>query len=128
MSEKMFETAVRTKMRFPFRGIVSVEDLWDLSVRDLDSVFKVLNSQLKQTKEESLLDTRTREDKELDIKIEIVKHIVKVKLEEEDLRLKAKERKEQKQRILEILSAKQDESLQSKSEEELRAMLDELDT
>ena len=128
MSEQMFETAVRAKMRFPFRGMVSVEDLWDLTVKDLDSVFKVLNSQLKQTKEESLLDMRTREDKELDVKIEFVKHIVKVKLEEDALRLKAKERREQKQRILEILSAKQDESLQSKSEEELRAMLDELDT
>ncbi len=126
MSEKMFEVAVRTKMRFPFKGLVSVEDLWDLSVRDLDSVFKVLNSQLKQVKEESLLEIKTKEDKELDTKIEIVKYIVGVKLEEENLRLKAKEKREQKQKILEILSVKQDQSLQNKSEEELQSMLDEL--
>lgn len=127
MSEKMFEVAVRTKMRFPFRGMVSVEDLWDLSAKDLDSIFKVLNSQLKQVKEESLLETKTKEDKELDMKIEIVKYVVSVKLEEENLRLKAKEKREQKQKILEILAAKQDESLQNKSPEELQAMLNELD-
>jgi len=127
MSEKMFETAVRTKMRFPFRGMISVEDLWDLPVESLDSIFKTLNSQLKQVKEESLLDRKTKQDKELDTKIEIVKYIVIVKQEEEDLRLKAREKREQKQKILEILATKQDESLQNKTEEELKAMLDQLD-
>ena len=127
MSEKMFELAVRTKMRFPFRGMVSVEDLWDMSVKDLDSVFKSLNSQVKQAKEESLLDTKTKENEILNTQIEIIKYIVAVKLEEESLRLKAKERREQKQKILEIMATKQDESLQGKSIEELTAMLNELD-
>lgn len=126
MSEKMFEMAVRNKFRFPFRGLISVEDLFDLSVENLDSIFKTLNSQLKQVQEESLLNTKTKEDKELDTKIEIIKYIVGIKLEEQDLRLKAKAQKEQKQKILEILSVKQDESLQNKSVEELKAMLDEL--
>lgn len=125
-SEKMFEVAVRTKIRFPFKGLVSVEDLWDLSVENLDSIFKTLNSQLKQTKEESLLNTRTKQDEEIDMKIEIIKYIVKVKQEEENTRLKAKEQKEKKQKIMEILASKQDEALQNKSVEELTAMLNEL--
>lgn len=124
--EKMFEMATRTKMRFPFRGQVSVEDLWDLSPENLDSVFKVLNSQLKQVTEESLLQTKTAANKELDVKIEIVKHIVKVKLEETELKLQAKERKEKKNKIMEILAAKQDQDLQNKSPKELQEMLDEL--
>lgn len=128
MNEKMFETAVRTKMRFPFKGVVSVEDLWDLSVENLDSVYKTLNSELKKATEESLLNTKTKQDKELETKIEIIKYIVKVKQEEELLRLKAKERKEQRQKILEIMAMKQDESLQNKSIEELTAMLNELDS
>lgn len=125
-NERMFEIATRTKMRFPFRGIISVEDLWDLSVTNLDSVFKTLNSQVKQAKEESLLDTKTNEDKILDMQIEIVKYIVKIKLDEEATRLQAKEKKEKKQKLLSILSAKQEEDLQNKSVNELRAMLDEL--
>lgn len=126
MSERMFEVAVRTKMRFPFKGLISVEDLWDLSVENLDSIFKALNSQVKKTKEESLLVTKTKEDETLSTMIEIVKHIVNVKLTEENARFQAKEQKEKKQKIMGILSVKQDADLQNKSVEELKAMLDEL--
>ena len=49
---KLFETATRNKMRFPFRGMISVEDLWDLKLQDLDSVFKLLNKEKKQSDEE----------------------------------------------------------------------------
>jgi hypothetical protein len=126
MSEKMFETAVRNKFRFPFKGMVSVEDLWDLSVENLDSIFKTLNSQVKKVKEESLLDTKTKEDETLSTMIEIVKYIVNVKLAEEKTRLQAKELKDKKQKIMEILATKQDADLQNKSIEDLQAMLDEL--
>lgn len=125
--EKMFETAVRSKFRFPFRGLISVEDLWDLSVESLDLIFKQLNSQIKQVKEESLLGSKTQEDKELEMKIDIIKYIVSTKLEESELKAKAREVKAQKQKIMEILSAKQDEALENKSVEELTKMLNELD-
>lgn len=124
---QLFEVAARSKFRFPFNGQISTEDLWDLSPRSLDIVFKTLNSEMKQIKEESLLNTKTKADKELDMKIDIVKHIVSVKIEEENTKLQAKEKKEQKQKIMEILATKQDESLQNKTPEELKAMLEELD-
>jgi len=125
-NEKMFEVATRSKFRFPFRGLISVEDLWDLSLQNLDSIFKSLNAQVKKAREESLLDKKTQEDQELDTQIEIVKYIVNVKLEEENIRLKAKEQKEKKQKIMEILATKQDEDLKNKSVDELKAMLDEI--
>jgi len=125
-NEQKFEVAIRAKMRFQFKGLISVEDLFDLSVENLDTIFKGLNSQLKQVKEESLLNARTKQDEEIDIKIEIIKYIVKVKLEEESLRLKAKDQKEKKQKIMGILSVKQDTDLQNKSVEELQNMLNEL--
>jgi len=94
-NEKMFEIAVRSKLRFPFRGLISVEDLWDLNVENLDAVFKELNSQIKRVQEESLLKTKSKQDEELELKINIVKYIVSVKLEETDLRVKAMEKREQ---------------------------------
>lgn len=124
--ENMFEVAVRNKYRFPFKGMVSVEDLWDLAPRELDTVFKTLNAQIKQVKEESLLATRSAEDTVLDAKIAIVKYIVGVKLEEADKVKQAKERKEQKQKIMAILANKQEEELHGKSVAELQAMLDQL--
>lgn len=126
-SENMFEIAARNKFRFPFRGIVSTEDLFDLSVENLDSIFKNLNSQVKQANEESLLVVRTQEDDTLSTMIEIIKHIVKVKLEEEAARLQARERRLKKQKIMEIVESKQDADLQTKSIDELQSMLDELE-
>lgn len=124
--EKMFEVATRCKYRFPYKGLVSVEDLWDLSVGNLDLIFKQLNSQVKQAKEESLLNTRTKEDETLDMQIAIVRYIVSVKLEEDALKLKAREQREKKQRLMSILADKQDAELQGKSVDEIKAMLAEL--
>jgi hypothetical protein len=122
-----FEFATRSKLRFPFKGLINVEDLWDLSTENLDNIYKALNSQLKQTQEESLLKVRSTGDKELDAKIEIIKHIVTVKLEEATARLQAKEKREQKQKIMEILQNKKEASLLGKTEEELQKMLAELE-
>lgn len=124
--EKMFEFATRSKMRFPFKGQISVEDLWDLRAEDLDTVFKTLNKQIKQTKEESLLATKTTEDTILDTKIAIVKYIFDVKVQETNTRLLEKERKEKKQKIMSILATKQEQELQNKSVEELQKMLDQI--
>jgi hypothetical protein len=123
----MFEQATRAKMRFPYRGMVSVEDLWDIKVEDLDSIFKQLNSQVKVANEESLLTTKSPEDEVLSVKTEIVKHIVSVKLAEAEARKLAKTRKEEKQKILAIISEKQDQALQGKTVAELTAMLEALD-
>ncbi len=125
-ANKMFEIAVRNKFRFPFKGVIATEDLWDLSVQQLDGIFKTLKSQEKKAQEESLLDTRTPEDEALATKIEIIKYIVNTKLEEAKQAERAKEMRDQKQKILNILADKQDEDLRSKSPEELRAILEKL--
>ena len=123
----LFEMATRKKFRFPFKGTISVEDLWDLSVQNLDTVFKALNAEVKQVKEESLLATKSTEDTILDAKIEIVRHIVNAKLAEADARTRAAEKREQKRKLQELIANKQDAELQGKSIEELQAMLSALD-
>lgn len=123
---KLFETATRNKMRFPFRGMISVEDLWDLSLTNLDSVFKTLNAEAKKSEEESLLETKSEENEELSNKIEIVKYIVNIKLEEKKTREKARKNAEMKQRLLEIKAKRQDAALENMSDEDLDKMLAEL--
>lgn len=126
MSNNIFEFAARNKIRFPYKGLITVEDLFDLSLTNLDSIYKTLNKQVKQSEEESLLNTKTTIDKELDVQIAIVKHIVAVKLAEQEAREKASAKKEQKQKIMAIIASKQDEALQNSSVEDLQKMLDEL--
>jgi len=125
--ENIFEYATRNKVRFPYKGSVSVEDLWDLSVTELDKVFKTLNSQRRQSQEESLLNTKSKEDEIVDIQIDIAKHIVTVKLAEKEAREKAAENKVKKQKIMAIMAARDEKALENASDEDLQKMLAELD-
>ena len=127
MNEKnLFELATKNNYQFPFKGMINVIDLWTLSVTNLDSVFKALNTEVKKSEEESLLSVKTKEDEELSNKIEIVKHIVTVKLAEKEARENAKKNKEMKQRLLEIKAKRQDAALEDMSDEDLDKMLAEL--
>lgn len=123
----MFKKAVKGKYRFPYKGQIAVEDLYDLPLGALDTVFKTLNAEVKKTDEESLLQTKSEEDDILSTKIEIVKYIFNEKLEEKKNRQEAAERKEKKQKIMQIIATKQDEALRNASVEDLQKMLDELD-
>ena len=125
--ENLFEGAVRAKYRFPFRGVATVEDLWDLSLTDLDKVFKTLNQEAKLSQEESLLKTRDKNAEILDRKIEIVKHIVAVKQAEALAVKEAADMKARKQRILEIMAKKEDDALQNLSIEKLQEMIKEME-
>ena len=92
----------------------------------MDGIFKTLKSQEKKAQEESLLDTRTPEDEALKTKIDIIRYIVGVKLDEAKQAERAKENHDQKQKILGILAEKQDADLRNKTPEELQAMLNQL--
>lgn len=122
----MFEMATRMKFRFPYRGMISVEDLWDLPMSQLDVVFKNLNRDVKQVQEETLMSTPNAEDTELFTKIEIVKFIFDAKRAEAEANKAAAANAAKRQRILEVLAQKQDSALQNMSEEELLKALEEI--
>ena len=123
---KLFQAATRGKYRFPYRGLLSIEDLWDVSLEGLDAIYKTLNSELKKSSEESLLSMKTKSDEDLENKIEIVKYIVSVKLAEREAAINATLKSEKRKKIQEIIAAKQDEDLRSASIEDLQKMLDDL--
>ena len=120
----IFEYAVENKLRFPYKGLISTEDLYALSVSDLDTIYKTLKREAKRNGEESLLATKSNDDVALDTKIEIVKHIVEKKLAQVEARKTAAANKAKKEKILSILEEKQDAALKNMSEEDLRKMLD----
>ena len=127
ITENIFEYATKNRLRFPYKGSQSVEDLWTLSVEELDKLFKTLNAKAKQMGEESLLDVKNDEETVLEVQIAIVKHIVAVKLAEKAAREKAVENKAKKQKILGILAAREDKILENTTDEALRKMLAELE-
>lgn len=125
-NNELFINATRNNYQFPFRGMINVIDLWDLSLTNLDSVFKTLNAEVKKPEEESLLNTKSKEDEETSNKIEIVKYIVSVKLDEKKKREDAKKNAEMRQRLLEIKAKRQDAALENMSDEDLDKALAEL--
>lgn len=126
MEKNLFELATRCKYRFPYRGQITIEDLWDLRLADLDSVFKTLNAEAKRASEESLLKLKAKEDEELSDKIAIVRYIVSVKLEEHKIREKEKANKETKQKLLAIKARREEAALENISDEQLNKMINEL--
>ena len=121
--EKMFETALRNKYRFPYKGMISAEDLWDLKVEQLDSIFKCLNAKARLAQEESLLLAKKQEDVETEHKIEIVRYVVSVKLAEAEKAKLAAQNRMEAQKIMGIIARKQDDALLNLSMEELQAKL-----
>lgn len=121
--ENIFEYATRNKLRFPYKGSISVEDLWDLTPASLDSIYKVLNKQVKQEREESLLTVKQDTDTDLDVQIAIIKHIVTVKLQEKEARVKAVEIKQRRDELAAIISEKEAQALKNLPVEELRKMM-----
>lgn len=121
----IFEEASRQKLRFPFRGATSAEDLWDLPVEDLDTIYKDLRAKLKETDGESLL-TSNKPDPKLELSAAVVKHIVEFKLAEAEAAKDARARREKKRLLTEAIGRAQNKELESKTPAELQAMLDEL--
>ncbi len=121
---ELFKLAAKEKYRFPFRGNISVEDLFDLTTSQLDVVYKELKSQVKESSD-SLLKEVSTEDKELKNKIKIVKTIFEDKMTEAVQKEQALAEKQRKERIKELIAQKKDQDLADKSIEELEAMLGE---
>ena len=128
----MFEKATKKKLRFNTKaGDVTVEDLWDMPLTastgfSLDDVAIDLSRQLKAREEESFVAKRTNANTILALKFDVVKHVIAVKLEEEDIAKNRVLAKAKKEKILSILAEKKDASLKDMSPEDLEKMLEEL--
>jgi hypothetical protein len=131
-----FEKATRHKFRFDSpQGLLDVEQLWELplssekkNVANLDDIARGLNKKIKeQSSDESFVKPESgKEDTTTPVMFEVVKNIIKVRLEENDVRLRARETREKKQLILSIISKKQNEKLEGTSIEELQKMVEAL--
>lgn len=122
----MFDKASRLRLRFNYKGVISTEDLWDLSLQELDFIYKGLMAQKKALNVDSLLTTPTPADDLLELKLDIVRFVFNAKQDEADSRKAAAEKKAKKQKLLDVLSQKQDSALAEMSIEGIQKAIDEL--
>lgn len=125
----MFEKAIRSKLRFDTpRGMVNIEDLWDLpltGVVSLDNIAKDTNRAIKDGEEESFVHAKSSNDSIMELKMDIVKHVIKIRLEENVARNNAAARKDRREELLSLIADKKHHEDGEKSIEELTKMLEE---
>jgi hypothetical protein len=122
----MFEKASRLKLRFEYKGNSTTEDLWDIPLTELDTMFGELRKLQQATDGESLLKEKKGLTDILLLKISIIKHVVLTRLQELQTRKDEFDKKARKKRLLHIIADKQDASLQEKSIEELTKLVEDL--
>jgi len=131
----LFEIASRQAFRFQsVKGLLTTEQLWDLPLQsksgmDLDSVARGVSAQLKTMAEESFVPTvRTNPAKaSLEQQLDIVKHIIGVKHEENVALQNAAVKKAEREKLYALLEKKQDAALEGLSVEDIKAKLAALD-
>lgn len=120
----MYKEASRLKVRFiTAKGTLSLEQVWDLSVEELDKLAVSLEKEYNDSKGKSFLVKKTIKDKVVKLKFDIVLDILNTKVEENTIAAEKLADKQHNQRILALIEEKKEENLKGLSIEELRKQL-----
>jgi len=129
-----FELASRKGLRFSTpAGSLGVEDLWNLPLTstvknrpNLNDIAAGLDELLNKHRVSFV--TKKAEGINYDkLRFDIVVHVINVRMAENEAKVQASAKAEKKQRLLELISEKQDEDLKSKSLDDLVAMVNDLE-
>jgi hypothetical protein len=124
MSINIFEKASRVGLRFPTtKGLISTEDLWGLSLTSLDQVAQRVYKQIKETPEVSFIGKKTTNDTELELQLEILKHVIEYKQAAADAAKTRLEKQQKVSKLQELIEQKKNQQLTDSSLEELEKML-----
>lgn len=134
---EIFERAAQLKLRFSSSvGEITVEDLWDLPLTaapgkpHLDEIGVALLIQLNDAPDTvvSLVKPVTDNGKKalIQLKFDIVKRVIDVKVVERDAAAKKAEAKVKRQQIMALINQRDNEELLSAPKADLLKMLDEL--
>jgi hypothetical protein len=119
-----YKIATKLKLRFnTTKGQLSTEQLWDLSLTELDNLAVRLEQEAKEGNQKSFLSKKTEEDKISKLRFDIALDILQSKVEEMEALQNAQATKEHNEKILSLIANKQDSELAEKSVEELKEML-----
>ena len=118
---------LKNKYRFEFKGLINVEDLFDLKLEDLDLIYRELKKNEADLQGDSLLQTKENPKKfEIETKISIVKEIFNMKQAEIEANKRAMANRAQKAKILAIIENKQNQELYKNNTEEINEIYDNL--
>lgn len=120
---------LRRKIRFSYNGSqqISVEDLFELDAKELQSIYRMYSKEYKDCTEDVLdASIESEEAENALIKRDIVRNVYTVILAEKMAIQNAREKEATRQEILAIMAEKQKDELKDLSIEELQEKLDNL--
>ena len=120
----MYKEALQKKLRFKTnKGMITTEDLFDLSLQNLNTLAIMLDKKISEAPKKSFIEELPAEENDDELRFSIVKDVINIKLKARKDNIDKAQADAQKKRILEILAKRNDEELEKKSIEELRAMI-----
>ena len=105
------------------KGLLSVEQLWNLTLTELDAVAVRLEAEYVESGKKSFLIKKSVKDKTAKLKLDIVLDVLNTKVDEAEVAKEAKDIKEHNQKILSLIAEKQEDALKGKSVRELEKLL-----
>lgn len=124
----MYKKALRMKLRFATtKGKLATEDLFDLSLVDLNNLAIALDKKLSETPRKSFISDIAPDTQEDELRFNIVKDVITIKLAERNAAQNAKAKAAEKAQLMEILHRKKNEALENLSVAEIEAKLASLE-
>lgn len=119
-----FKLASQQKLRFQTnKGSLSTEQLWDLSLQDLDALAVSLETEHKESGKKSFLAKKSEKDRTAKLRFDVALEILNNKVEEAEVLAQKAENKAKNKKIMELIESKKDEAMSKKSIRELESML-----
>jgi hypothetical protein len=119
-----YKEASRIGLRInTIKGSLSVEQLWSLTLPQLDELAVSLEDNVEKSVTKTYLKKRTNKNKLAQLSFDIVLDILQTKMAEAEELQSANEIKKHNDKILTLIAEKQEEDLRGKSAEELQALL-----
>lgn len=120
----MYKKALKMKLRFATtKGRLTVEDLFELRLTDLNNIAIALDKKLSETPRKSFISDIAPDTVKDELRFNIVKDIITTKLVARNAAQDAKAKTAERAQLTEILHRKKNQALENLSVEELEAKL-----
>lgn len=119
-----YKLAIKQKLRIQTtKGLLSLEQLFDLSIDDLDALAVSLDEQYNKSGKKSFLNKSSAKDKTTKLMLDIVVDVLNTKAEDRDIEQTRLENKRHNEKIYAALEDVENSELKGKSKKQLLGML-----
>jgi hypothetical protein len=116
----MYKEALQKKLRFKTnKGMITTEDLFDLSLENLNTLAIMLNKEISEVPKKSFIEEQNDDE----LRFSIVKDVINIKLKARKDNINRAQIDTRNKRIAELIAKKEDGALENKYIEEQRAMI-----